>query len=306
MVKLYEEHINRFSIVFLATYVITLFQVDSGDFVAHISWAKKFNFTYIVDYLTSIMPYPLWHFLVKSCKVLFDIDGAAALVTATVNGFSFLAAVWTQKVCFSELDDREGHVIFWTICLMFVGPLYFPHFNDFYYLGQGTGNVWHNPTTIMVKPFAIIAFCIIAKVIKKQGKVTKAEIIALVITLVLSVIAKPAFLQAIIPGLGFYMFIRLCLDKSREELVKFISLAASFIPAVVIMLFQLYITMFGYGENQNVGSQLVVGEVAMPNYHQQGIGLGWEMLMRIGPLISMYHSCWHLHFLCLYLFLIIE
>lgn len=266
-----------FSIVFLATYFITLCQVEEGDFVAHISWAKRFNFTYLGEYLTKVTPYPLWHFLVKACKVFFNIEwgAAASLVTATVNGFSFLAAVWTQKVLFLEMDDTEGHTIFWAICLMFVGPLYFPRFNDYYYLGQGTGNIWHNPSNIMVKLFAIIAFCIIARAVKKQEKVSKGEIVALVITLILSVIAKPAFLQAIIPGLGLYMLIHLWRDKSKEEFKKFVILAASFVPAVVIMFIQLYITMFGTTRGSKMESELVVGEAVVLSDYQQGIGIAW-------------------------------
>lgn len=266
-----------FSIVFLATYIVTLFQVDGGDFVAHISWAKRFNFTYLGEYLTKVTPYPLWHFLVKACKVLFDIEWAAAasLVTATVNGFSFLAAVWTQKVLFPEMDDREGHTIFWAICLMFVGPLYFPRFNDIYYLGQGTGNIWHNPSNIMVKLFAIVAFCLIAKIVNKKEQATKCEIIALVITLVLSVIAKPAFLQAIIPGLGLYMLIRLWKDKSKEEFKKFVIMAASFVPAVIIMFIQLYITMFGTTRGSKMESELAAGEAVVLSNYQQGMGIAW-------------------------------
>lgn len=266
-----------FSVVFFATYIVTFFQVDGGDFITHIAWAKRFSFAYLSEYLLKVTPYPLWHFLVKTCKVVFDIEwsAAASLVTATVNGFSFLASVWTQKVLFPEMDDTEGHTIFWIICLMFVGPLYVPRFNDIYYLGQGTGNIWHNPSNIMVKLFAIVAFCIIAKIVKKQENASREEIIALAVILVLSVIAKPAFLQAIIPGLGLYMVIRLCIDKSKEEFIKFLIVAASFIPAVIIMFFQLYITLFGTTRGSKMEGELTIGEGMVLSNYQQGIGVAW-------------------------------
>lgn len=287
----YVKHLFiGFLIVFVATYLVTMYQVD-GDFPTHILWAQRFNFTYLGEYLSKVVPYPLWHFLVKATKVAFTIEWeiASALVTASVNGGSFLAAAWVQKVLFSELDDTEGRTIFWIVCLMFVGPLYIPSFNLNYYLGQGTGNIWHNPSNIMVKLFAIIAFGILAKILKKKEMISKQEMIALSVVLVLSVLSKPAFLQGIIPGLGLYMIIRLCIDKSSLELKKYIAIILSFIPAVLIMLFQTYNTLFGTSRGTRMEHELVAGKMfvkigeavasngktVVSTSYQQGVGFSW-------------------------------
>lgn len=284
MPKFLGKLLLGFSVVFGATYFTTLAQANISDIGAHIEWAQKFSFTYFWDYFVKVTSYPMWHFFTKACKVFFDTTwgNAAALVTATVNGISFLLTVFMQQYLFKEMNFRQEVVPFWAVCLMFVGPLYIPRFNEVYHPGAGTGNIWHNPTNIMVKPFAILIFCVVAKIITSERQIKRNEIIFLAVTMFLSVLAKPSFLQGFIPGLGLYMIIALVRKFSRESLKKYLLIAGSFIPSVVLVFYQFYISLFGQERGTKMVSEMTetekiaaqVGEI-VGNGNQQGIGFSW-------------------------------
>lgn len=271
--------IAGFLLIFFATYFITYVQIDGGgDFGAHKKWATEFNFTYFVEYFTNRIPYPMWHFLTKAAKVFLNTsyENAGAIVTATANGFSFLLTVFAQRYLYRMMNIKLEVIPFWAICLMFVGPLYIPRFNEIYDPGAGTGNIWHNPTSIMVKPFAIFIFCVIAKIVEDNRKIKFKEIIVLVVSLFFSGLAKPSFLQGIIPGLGLFMIVHLIKDFSKERFIKYAILASTFIPSVLLMVLQLYNTLFEHGEVVNVDTSTIVGPVTIetPGY-KQGIGFAW-------------------------------
>ncbi len=284
MPKFIGKILLGFSIVFWATYFTTLAQADISDIGAHIDWANRFNFTYFADYFVKVTSYPMWHFLTKACKVFFDTTwgNAASLVTATVNGCSFLLTVFLQRYLYKGMNVQREVVPFWAVCLMFVGPLYIPRFNDVYHPGAGTGNIWHNPTNIMVKPFAILVFCVVAKIINTEKQIQRSEIVFLAITLFLSVLAKPSFLQGFIPGLGLYMVISLLRNFTLERFKKYLLLAATFIPSVILIFYQFYISLFGQKRGTKMISEMTeteilaeqAGEIAATGY-QQGIGLEW-------------------------------
>lgn len=123
-----------------------------------------------------------------------------------------------------------------------VGPLFFPWINSYYYAGTWSPNVWHNPTTNMVKPFAIAAFLLIIKLIEEQ-RVDKKDYCILSVVLILSVIAKPSFIQGIVPALVIVVIIDI-ISMKKIRFNKWIPLAATFVPASAIMLFQLWITFY--------------------------------------------------------------
>lgn len=41
--------------------------------------------------------------------------------------------------------------------LMFVQPIYIPWFNSLLFLGQGTPNIWDNPTNAATYPFTLLS-----------------------------------------------------------------------------------------------------------------------------------------------------
>lgn len=194
----------------------------------------------------------LWHVLVLGVyKLLLLFPGsgneklriACAGVTALVN----LSIYWVMLRQLKSKKAGYAHLIAFVLCIC--SAVYLPWYNDRIYVGQGSPVTWHNPTNMMVKPFAILAFMQIVWILermKENEKVPRKAYFCLAGMLLAGMFAKPSFIQGIIPGLGLYLLY--CLFKSRgKQFVPAFVLCCCFIPAVLLMLVQ-YVVAFHVDE----------------------------------------------------------
>lgn len=232
-------------IVFLITFAIVILNYNTmPDFMIHGEWATEMSIQNLKGFLVSV-PYPIWHIGVKILySVLgFSIEMAAAIVTGGLNVFSFLAACFAWNFLSSiriSVDDK----VFWCTCLLIMGPLYAPWHNQLYYLGQGTGNTWHNPTNIAVKGFAILGFTLLVYLLDSK-MIWKKQIkwyIMLSVILCMSAIAKPSFLQGIIPGFALWVIGRVILRKGIA--LNTGAVAITFLPAIFVVCVQFALAFF--------------------------------------------------------------
>ncbi len=234
----------------LLLYIATYCAVAKGgelawDFPIHAEWALSLNRYTARDFLLHKTAYPLWHIVVKILyKWGLNICGAAASATAMFN----CCAYWCVGYVWSHYEKREGcnsNIWFWSLLLFFMGPIYAPACTYSYYLGQGTGNTYHNPTNIAVKGAAVLAFAICADIISDDKDIGRKKYGVLSAVLLVSALAKPSFLQGMIPGLGLYFCITIWGKEWKERFWKYFVLATAFIPAVTVIFFQFFISFFG-------------------------------------------------------------
>lgn len=245
-------------IVFCLTFAIVYPKaVDVGyetDYLTHAQWAMDLN-THIFSYMSKRNPYPLWHIVVRSLYKFFSfsVPTSVAGATALFNCIAFWSIIYAWDFLSNKSTTLRTKV-FWAICILWMGPLYAPGFNERYYLGQGTGNIWHNPTHIAVKGFAVLCFVWIVRLVNQDVEHRKWEYFLLSIFLFLSALAKPSFIQVMIPGLGMYFIYDLLSNKGdKARLIHFCRIAATFIPSVALLGVQLIIVYFSpvtsmYGE----------------------------------------------------------
>lgn len=244
--------------IWLLTFIIVFMEASdlkpNTDYQSHMLLAK-----FIIHYLKTGLSYFIWHILVFLTFVTgaafstLTIEGACALVTATVNMIIYLIIYRLLK----KNEVRFPHLLSLLLCVIM--PVYLPFFNSRIYLGQGSPVTWHNPTNLMVKPFAIISYFMILSILKKirdNEDVTKKEYISLSVMILLSVMAKPSFVQGIAPALAIYVSV--CLIKNRfRDFKKYFYLLLTFAPMIPLLLIQ-FITSF-YSTDVRSG----------------GIGFGW-------------------------------
>lgn len=253
-----------FIIIFCSTYVVVtriLYFNNSTDFYQHGIWAQELHLSDFLKFLKNVNAYPIWHIVVKafSSRMQIEIDKSIALATALFNAFAFLAMAFLYNCILGreETNFPKEKQVFWITCLMFAGPLYAPWFNKNYYLGQGIANTWHNPTLIAVKGIAVLSFTLILHLISDKEHIEKKSRYFAVITVILliSVFAKPSFLQGFIPGLGLFILLRLVLERKNFDWKFYSLLVISFVPAVLMMLFQVF-AAFYYENSIGTGSGL--------------------------------------------------
>lgn len=254
--------------IFWLTYAMVSKQVGAGDYKEHTRWALQLNIRNIFDYMLEYISYPLWHLTVKTINRIFgfSVTSSAAGATSLFNCFAF----WSIVYSWDFLSNKQTVLrtkIFWAVCILLMGPLNAPGFNERYYLGQGTGNIWHNPTHIAVKGFSVLCFVWIVRLVDQETEHRKWEYILLSGLLFMSALAKPSFLQAMIPGIGLYFIFELLKNmgegNNKARIIRFCHIAATFIPSVFLL-----------------GLQFVTNFYANTTIHKaDGIGVGFGVVL---------------------------
>lgn len=203
------------------------------DYPVHTAMAvNDFDWRFLVESILS-MPYPIWHICVNLLYKVLSIPPiyAAALTSAAFYTLEYSIVVKIM-LSLNEKNSVQRCSIF-SLLLMLVQPIYLPWFNETQVLGQGTPNVWHNPTIVSCYPFALITVFVSLRLFKKYEQSERIKIVDWVRFggfLFLSVIAKPAFAQIIIPALAVWLLVWLI--KSRGKSFMFsVQLVVSCIPS---------------------------------------------------------------------------
>lgn len=182
-----------------ATYMLTahLFVWNGSDVYAHTDAIVE---TWLGDGFIPFfqrLPYFGWHAL----AALFIVLGASPLVAASLtNALLNLITAIISSLIISELArSRTIPVALLVIAPLFVSAIWVPMFNPEVYLGQGSPNVWNNPTYIAIRPFALLTtwlfICAAERAFEDVG-----QCVLLAVLVVLGVIAKPTFFQALAPA----------------------------------------------------------------------------------------------------------
>lgn len=273
-------------VIWIATYAAVM-RDYSTDYASHNIWAICLTRDNFFEFTRTYISYPLWHILVNGLHKMFPTDtlSTAASVTALFNCFALWAImyIWGK---FSNTYVDFTDVSFWSVCLLFVGPLSLPVFSPYYYLGQGSGNVWHNPTNIAVKGFAVVCFFLIVHILEstKTEKELKREYVILSVLLVLSVLAKPSFFQGIVPGLGLYFVFVLVTKGWKLYIKRFLLIAMCFVPAMTIIAFQ-FVAAFLNGTSGGIGVGIEFGRVLHEWTPNLGISLALAFSFPLAMLI---------------------
>ena len=260
-----KDYAKNIRILLLATLVIWIatYAAASRDYYLdiqqHVGWALEINRSNIFDFMRNYIAYPLWHVCVRYLCNFFPYGptNTASGATALFNCF----ALWAVIFVWSRLAGKKidfGSISFYSTCLLFVGPLSYPAFNPFYYLGQGSPNIWHNPTNIAVKGFAVLCFGLVIYILEsaKTDKELLWTYIILSVLLVFSALAKPSFFQGIVPGLGLYFIFALIAKGFKTQIKRFLLIALSFVPSACVIGFQFVCSFFiqgNIGEGNGIG-----------------------------------------------------
>lgn len=202
--KLDPMHIVCGTFVFYILYMLT--SKTPLDYRLHTEWAiTVFDWNRITESIRAL-PYPMWHIIVNLANNRLHIPpiNAAALTSAAFYTFEYCII---RKIILSKNKEIKRHYVDLLSCtFMFLQPFYIPWFNSHQYLGQGTPNIWHNPTIVSCYPFALICTYLFSEILRKYydgEEINKLDCIRLSIYLFLSIIAKPAFFQIFAPAMVF-------------------------------------------------------------------------------------------------------
>lgn len=153
-----------FFLSFLMAYHL-LHDLDGSDLQAHLDAAKKL--TKVTAFTELLLGKErLWHLGVKILMWL-KISGvySACLMTAAAIVAYYGICCGVLKRTLAKLNQALIPVASLTLCLM--GPIYMPWYSERIYRGQDSPNVWHNPTQLMLRPFALLTVLLTIRIYQR-------------------------------------------------------------------------------------------------------------------------------------------
>ena len=215
-------------------------------------------------------PYRLFFWVTGVLNRFLPIGLAAAFATLLFNSLTVLILRhFTERYfCNSEHNQavfetgfRAKLGVFMPIIVTFAGLMasmvIIPinriyRFSGQYYIGQGSGNVWHNATYLATRPFATLAFFLFIEIMKEISTGPKPKkLILFSASMFLTVFAKPTFALVMIPTIGIVLLISLIKERFRNfKQVFFIAL--TLIPAALDGLRQ-YFPVFAGSNEAGIG-----------------------------------------------------
>ncbi len=262
------------ALMFALAYAVfyALVQRPSSDISIHAAWASEGNFTDPSSFVHHAA-HPLWHALVAAVMLTgVPLNAAAALVTALAKA----AETWLLVELSARLMGARG----WraTLCGLMtsvVTAVAVPGINPGVYLGAGSPNTWHSPTQVLTMVFMLLCVPLTADIaesfhrrLPEEGaktNVPKRDALLLSVLLVVSLLAKPTFMQAFLPAAGLYFLILLI--RKPKNAAFFWRMVAVAAPSIVVMFLQYLYYFKIYSVTQ--GSMIVLvtwgktGEVAL-------------------------------------------
>lgn len=161
----------------------------------------------------------------------------------------FIITYFCLRLIFNN-NHLKSIIITWILFL--IGPIFLPFFSSYIYLGQGSPNIYHNPTFIAQKPFSILVFLLTYFYIQKNKPISIKKIIILSFLLLISILIKPNFSITFIPTLFFYIFIT---SKDRFNIKRYLNVILIIIPSIILLLLQF---CFTYKTNINTTSSSIM------------------------------------------------
>lgn len=226
-------------------------------------------------------PEPFWHLLTYGAVHLLRcrVEIAAGIVSGLLIVLTYVIAFVTIRETVAGLEAYE--IAGLDLVLHLVSAIYVPFFNKEPFLGQGTPNIWHNPTTIAVRPIALLIFVLVSSMVIQSRKeefensIPVGKAIATGILLILSCLAKPSFVQVFYPAIFTLMVVWLIMFRGKN-LKTAIQLMLVCLPSLVVMILQFVIAF--YSGNSNSGG-ITIAPFAVAGARTPSIAISMLLLL---------------------------
>ena len=223
----------------------------ASDLSIHTTWAGEGDFRDPVSFLRH-GAHPMWHALVVVVTLTgLPLRFSSALVTALCKA----AEVWLihrlLTVALHKRMSRSAITLFALICSV-VTSLCVPFFNPRVYYDIGSPNTWHSLTQMIAMVFMLLCVPCTAYIYDRFEQLRPTlgektilpwkEPVTLGVMLFLSLLAKPTFMQAFLPGACLFFLVKWIQHPKNSR--YFLQIVLCVLPSALFMIVQ-YMYYFG-------------------------------------------------------------
>lgn len=221
-----------------------------NDYPEHLVVCSSFE----TIFASEAQVYCMWHVLVVLLTNIFGIGQvySASIVTAFFNTATVILINYFLK---DSLKNETPKYIcdILTVVISFVSTLLITFDIVVYYSGYIHFNIWHNPTYIAVKPFAVLLLILLKKcfdMYEEKKKLPAKLLISISVVMLISLLAKPSLIQILFPGFLIYFVLDIVLSKKHGS--HFMLGVKLFVCCLPALAFIIYMIMFFFtGETDN-------------------------------------------------------
>ena len=238
-----------FVMSFCLFYLLTL--RPSSDISIHATWAAEGDFRDLSTFVHH-GAHPMWHVLVSFVMLLgVPLEVSSALVTAVCK----TAGVWLiHRLLSAALEGRFSRNAATAFALIgsLVSAVCVPLINPTVYVGAGTPNTWHSCTQLIAVVFMFLCVPCTARMFDHFTELQPAcgprtllpwrEPVTLGVMLLLSLLAKPTFMQAFLPAACLFFLWQWIRHPHNSR--YFLQVLVCVLPSIAFMIVQ-YMYYFG-------------------------------------------------------------
>jgi hypothetical protein len=194
------------------------------------------------------LSYSIYYWLLDALSGHGDLDALIAVAMAIVSIAYGLRVALTWLVFSMVRLGAVGRVV-GTVAASIAGPITVSAQDDIY-LGKLSPVIWHNSTTILAVPFALMLFASTCWLLTRPGVSARTQA-AQVVLVLLSGWTKPNFLLAFIPALALWCLVAVAAAPAGQRGSALRDLwrraAPSGLAAVAVLVTQFALTYSGPG-----------------------------------------------------------
>lgn len=221
--------------------LIEQFSTLDGDFAGHVRIARR-----IVEEGVLEGPHIVYHTIVNAITPIVGNAMVAGYIVVLIAALAVVPIIYRMIRPVLPIDEKGARrTALFTLGLLFVTPIALPTLAETnFYFGYVTANAIHNPTTIAVKPFALLVFLVTLAALQKTQRLTLFSWFVTTLLVVLCLFTKPNYLICLVPALVVVVGYRLW---RKAPVNAGLIISAIIVPTVLLLGLQ-YALAFGQPE----------------------------------------------------------
>ena len=256
---------------------VTYRELKVGDFEDHIGWARNLaanGYVFVPahslyeELIVTVRAFLPYNVLAKSSKLLHQIIDIksyeiAAVVVTILTYLAFAILIYNRLLHEWKKDEKEANP--WlagliTLVAMLVSPIFLFTLPDRMYMGYLTANPYHNPTQLLLRPFALLLFYHAYTNLYERPRL-KSILVAAVL-MIAATQSKANFTLIFLPALGILALLQFRKLKNLNWLYVIFGLG---LPGVGTLIAQFFISMTGQGVDKMIFAPFKAILMFVPN-----------------------------------------
>jgi len=263
--KSQTTHLTILSLIATAIFgYVTYRQLKVGDYADHIEWAGNLAdkgyifipshslFEQLTVAVRALLPYDAFARFSKLFRQIIELKSyeIAVMLICVLAYLAVANLIFTRLTRERQADGKKSDpwfAGFLTLAAMIVGPIFLFTFPERMYIGYITPNPYHNPTQILLRPFALLCFWHAFS--NLYSRFSFHQVLVAAILIIVATESKASFTLTFLPAIGLLALIQY--RKLKEVNWGYLIFGLG-LPGMMMLAIQFLISSYGAGTDSMI------------------------------------------------------